>query len=107
MGYRSDVVIRVKPSLIDSFQAMLKETGFDVCNDSSLPDRLVLNGVKWDDDRKDVNAVIAWMNNEDDLYFGCIILGEEYGDRDEYGSPLDLDIYVNQQIEVEGICEQH
>lgn len=110
MGYRSDVTIGVtkalyvKALLLNNIPKALE--GVDKL-ETTHNIYWQIEGWKWYDSYPEVMDIIEWFNwcfdeteedESDETNFGALRLGEEFGDREEWGDPSDFDIYSSQYI---------
>lgn len=112
MGYYSDVTIAVtkelyvKAVLLNNIPNALT---CDLKRDTATNVYWQIMGWKWYQSNRVIKEIEDWFewceeqSTRTDIdhivtHYGAIRIGEEYGDRQEWGSPQDFDIYVNHYI---------
>lgn len=107
MGYRSEVYIAVskelyvKCQLLNNIPKALQGLPEMVTTEDCV--YWLIEGWKWYPNYPEVQEIEAWFdwcieNESGESDFGAIRLGEETGDIQEWGSPWDFELYVNQSI---------
>jgi hypothetical protein len=97
MGYRSDVAIKVKPSLQSAFQETLAKAKLDsyIVN----PCTVFITNVKWYTDFDNVKLVEKWLDTLEYEDYGFIRLGEDQDDNEIHGDVYNYDMYISRSIE--------
>lgn len=105
MGYRSNVVIGITKEVMardlisPEIPVVLKtpsEARMATAHNGFV--YFVIEDWKWYSTYEEVQAIEAWFDSMDELEFGAIRMGEEFGDVQIWGCPSDFDIYSNQWI---------
>jgi len=108
MGYHSDIYIKCKKEKALEFKAFLdtykKEFNTDLRQEEEFATDdnyiyLTISDWKFYTSYPEVQAIIDFVENEDmDTHIGMIAIGED-GAADSWGTPYEVDLYTNTNIE--------
>ena len=84
MGYRSEIVIAIDPTVYDNASVSVKEAFKEIFDIPELEDaeRIVFSHdcIKWYDSDPQIAIVENWLRSLDETEYGLIELGEDYSD---------------------------
>jgi hypothetical protein len=84
MGYRSEIVIAIDPTVYNECPPDVKEAFAEIWSEPSLneAERIVFHHdcIKWYDVYPVVATIDNWLNSLDETEYGLVELGEDLGD---------------------------
>lgn len=106
MGYRSDIIIAIKPE-VRARHLISSEIPACLMNDNSVVKEshpqtgffyFRIEGWKWYETYPEIQEIEAWFESMDDSEFGAMRMGEDNDDNQTWGSPYDFDICLNRYL---------
>jgi hypothetical protein len=101
MGYRSDVVIAIRKSILakdliaPSIPSVIKELSTASTDAATY---YFIEGWKWYPSYPEVQEIEAWFDSMNDEEFGAMRIGEDDNDTQTWGSPYEFEVYLSRQI---------
>lgn len=84
MGYRSEIVIAIDPTVYDNASVSVKEAFNEVFDEYVVEEaeRIVFyrNYIKWYESDPQIALIEDWLRSLDETEYGLIELGEDYSD---------------------------
>jgi len=102
MGYRSDVYLRIAEPIVEVIDAARKlDDNLDKMLSEAQDGKtdFYWEWIKWYDTDTGVQAVDSLLDMLQDDDYGFIRLGEEDGDIDRKGCPVEYNMYTNTSVE--------
>ena len=103
MGYRSEIVIAVDPTVYDNASVSVKEAFKEIFDEPALEesDRIIFSHdyVKWYDSDPQIAIIENWLRSLDEAEYGLIELGEDLSDVRMEGEYYTYDIWFVRKIE--------
>ena len=84
MGYRSEIVIAIDPTVYDNASVSVKEALKEIFDEPTLEEaeRIVFSydPIKWYESDPQIAIIENWLRSLDEAEYGLIELGEDYSD---------------------------